>query len=130
MVYAQTGRLYDSAKQYRRAAHYYKLHVMANSGSAYLPGEHGEVAALICLAGAYDWDSVETGGSQYKSGCCKDASSRAAAKAQDYTGMLSCACHLWPDICYTGIFRPLDCVFCKACINCIFQGSLSTIRQH
>ena len=86
MVYAQTGRLYDSAKQYRRAAHYYKLHVMANSGSAYLPGEHGEAAALICLAGAYDWDSVETGGAyQYNNGCCKAASSLAAASAHDYT---------------------------------------------
>ena len=61
MVYAQTGRLYDSAKQHRQAAHYYKLQVMANSGSADLPGEHREAAALICLAGAYDWDSVETG---------------------------------------------------------------------
>ena len=74
MVYAQTGRLYDSAKQYKRAAHYYKLQVMANCGSAYLPGEHGEAAALICLAGAYDWDSVQTGWAhQYGQGCCKAA---------------------------------------------------------
>ena len=34
---------------------------MANCGSAFLPGKHGDAAALVCLAGAYDWDSVETG---------------------------------------------------------------------
>ena len=61
IVYAQTGRLYDSAKQYRRAAHYYKLHIMHNFGSGYLPGDNGEYSALLCLAGAYDWDSVATG---------------------------------------------------------------------
>lgn len=61
IVYAQTGRLYDSAKQYRRAAHYYKMHIMHNFGSGYLPGDNGEYSALLCLAGAYDWDSVATG---------------------------------------------------------------------
>ncbi len=61
MVYAQTGRMYDSAKQYGRAAHYYKLHIMANFGSGYLPGDNEDYSALICLAGAYDWDSVSTG---------------------------------------------------------------------
>lgn len=61
IVYAQTGRLYDSAKQYRRAAHYYKLHIMHNFGSGYLPGDNGEYSTLLCLAGAYDWDSVATG---------------------------------------------------------------------
>ena len=61
MVYAQTGRMYDSARQYSRAAHYYKLHIMANFGSGYLPGDNEEYSALICLAGAYDWDSVSTG---------------------------------------------------------------------
>ena len=61
MVYAQTGRMYDSARQYSRAAHYYKLHIMANFGSGYLPGDNEEYSALICLAGAYDWDSVATG---------------------------------------------------------------------
>lgn len=73
MVYAQTGRLFDSAKQYRRAAHYYKLHIMANCGSAYLPGGQGEAAALICLAGAYDWDSVETGWACHYSHGCRTA---------------------------------------------------------
>ncbi|KAL0019385.1 hypothetical protein WJX77_004716 [Trebouxia sp. C0004] len=61
MVYAQTGRMYDSAKQYCRAAHYYKLHIMANFGSGYLPSDNDDYSALICLAGAYDWDSVSTG---------------------------------------------------------------------
>ncbi len=62
MVYGQTGRLYNSARQYSRAAHYYKLHIMANFGSGYLPGDNEDYSALICLAGAYDWDSVSTGG--------------------------------------------------------------------
>ncbi|KAL0024861.1 hypothetical protein WJX79_007367 [Trebouxia sp. C0005] len=61
MVYARTGRMYDSARQYARAAHYYKLHIMANFGSGYLPGDNEDYSALICLAGAYDWDSVSTG---------------------------------------------------------------------
>ena len=73
-MYAQTGRLYDSAKQYRKAAHYYKLHIMSNLGSTYLPGDNGEYAALVCLAGAFDWDSVETGqlylSSSHQSCCC------------------------------------------------------------
>ena len=34
---------------------------MANFGSGYLPGENQDYSALICLAGAYDWDSVATG---------------------------------------------------------------------
>ena len=34
---------------------------MANFGSGYLPGDNEEYSALICLAGAYDWDSVATG---------------------------------------------------------------------
>ena len=58
MVYAHMARLYDSAKQYRRAAHYYKLQIMSNAGSTFT---HEEVAALICLANAYDWDAIVTG---------------------------------------------------------------------
>lgn len=90
VVYAQTGRLYDSSKQYRRAAHYYKLHIMSNAGSAYLPGEHGEVAALICLAAAYDWDSVETG-LAYERGhsCCKTADATCCCACQSCTQLLS-----------------------------------------
>lgn len=57
-MYALTGRLYDSAKQYRRAAHYYKLQIMSNAGGSHTPNE---VAALMCLAAAYDWDSLVTG---------------------------------------------------------------------
>ena len=34
---------------------------MANFGSGYLPGENQDYSALICLAGALDWDSVATG---------------------------------------------------------------------
>lgn len=57
-MYALTGRLYDSAKQYRRAAHYYKLQIMSNAGGTHSPDE---VSALMCLAAAYDWDSLVTG---------------------------------------------------------------------
>ncbi|KAL3158632.1 hypothetical protein ABBQ32_011382 [Trebouxia sp. C0010 RCD-2024] len=56
-MYALTGRLYDSAKQYRRAAHYYKLQIMSNAGGTHSPDE---VSALMCLAAAYDWDSLVT----------------------------------------------------------------------
>lgn len=61
VVYAQTGRMYNSAREYAKAAHYYKLHIMSNLGNAGLPGENGDSSALTCIAGAYDWHSVQTG---------------------------------------------------------------------
>ena len=51
-------RLHGGPEQYRRAAHYYKLQIMSNAGSTFT---HEEVAALICLANAYDWDAIVTG---------------------------------------------------------------------
>ena len=57
MVYAETGNLYDSGKQYRRAAHFFKLHIMANADTAY-PGPY---CGLVRLAAAYDWDSITSG---------------------------------------------------------------------
>ena len=61
VVYAQTGRMYNSAREYAKAAHYYKLHIVSNLGNAGLPGENGDSSALTCIAGAYDWHSVQTG---------------------------------------------------------------------
>lgn len=70
MVYAQTGRMYDSAKDYAKAAHYYKMHIMANEGKAGLPGEGGDCSALRCIAGAYDWHSYLTGAVLSCAGLC------------------------------------------------------------
>ena len=56
-LYAATGNLFESGKQYRRAAHFYKLHMMANADIA----NPALSLSLARLAAAYDWDSIASG---------------------------------------------------------------------
>lgn len=55
-AFDEMGRLFDSSKQYCKAAHYYKMQIMEKFGS-FSP-------RFVCLAVAYDWDSILTGKSR------------------------------------------------------------------
>lgn len=62
IIYAQIGLVFSSAKEHSKAAHYYRLNIMANKGGVHLPGPPGKCTALAYVASAFDWHSVQSGG--------------------------------------------------------------------